>query len=55
MKHKTLSPKDPQFWDFSFEEMAKYDLPSMVDYVIKNSESNGTISYVGHSQGNKYQ
>ena len=32
--HTTLNVKDPKFWEFSFDEMALHDLPTMVDYVL---------------------
>lgn len=36
--HKTLNPdEDAAFWNFSFIEMGKYDLPATIDYVIKNT------------------
>ncbi len=39
-----------RFWDFSFDDMGKYDFPTMVDYVcdVAGVEQ---IFYVGHSQG----
>lgn len=38
------------FFSFSFDEMAKYDLPACINYILK--ETNATqINYVGHSQG----
>ncbi len=49
--HIELDPnKDAQFWDFSFEEMGKYDLPAMISYIVKET-GREKISYVGHSQG----
>ena len=50
--HTTLTVKDPQYWDFSFDEHAKYDLPAMLEYVLSTSQNDGSLSYVGHSQGN---
>lgn len=29
-KHKTLKPSDKEFWNFSLDELALYDIPSMV-------------------------
>jgi len=49
-KHKTLTPKDKKFWDFSWDEMAKYDLPAFVDYVL-NTTNQTSLFYAGHSQG----
>lgn len=50
-KHITLTTTDPEYWNFSFDEHAKYDLPAMLEYVLKNSRNRGLLSYVGHSQG----
>jgi pimeloyl-ACP methyl ester carboxylesterase len=48
--HKNLSPSDSQFWAWSFDEMAEYDLPAMIQYVL-NVTGQESIFYVGHSQG----
>lgn len=39
-----------EFWDFSFDDMAKYDLKAVVNYVLK-ATGESSIAYVGHSQG----
>lgn len=49
-KHLKYTTKDKQFWEFSFDEMAKYDLPASIYYVL-NVTSAQQIYYVGHSQG----
>lgn len=49
-KHETLSVHSAEFWNFSFDEMAKYDLPGMVNYVLKNT-THDQLYYIGHSQG----
>ncbi|XP_075250394.1 lysosomal acid lipase/cholesteryl ester hydrolase-like [Convolutriloba macropyga] len=41
---------DYQFWQFSFQQMAQYDLPAIVNYVI-DTTGRQKIFYVGHSQG----
>jgi len=38
------------YWDFTFHEMAKYDVISNIEY-IKNITNNEKISYICHSQG----
>lgn len=50
MGHKTLKPDSKEFWDFSFDEMAKYDLPAQLYYVLNYTHA-ANLSYVGHSQG----
>jgi hypothetical protein len=33
-KHLTLDPdQDKEYWEFSYAENGKYDLPAMIDYV----------------------
>ncbi|XP_020909772.1 gastric triacylglycerol lipase [Exaiptasia diaphana] len=49
-RHVNYSVHSDEFWDFSFDEMAKYDLPAMINYVI-NTTSQPYLYYAGHSQG----
>ncbi len=35
--HTKLKPSQPEFWDFSFDEMAKYDVPANLDYIAKET------------------
>ncbi|KAG8435537.1 hypothetical protein GDO86_013463 [Hymenochirus boettgeri] len=49
-KHKTLSPEQDEFWDFSYDEMAKKDLPAVINFILKKTGQE-QIFYVGHSQG----
>ncbi|MBZ3872624.1 Gastric triacylglycerol lipase [Sciurus carolinensis] len=44
------SPDSVEFWAFSFDEMAKYDLPATIDFIV-NKTGQEKIYYVGHSQG----
>lgn len=49
--HTTLDPDhDSKFWDFTYDEMIKYDLPATIDYIRATSQSK-TLAYIGHSQG----
>lgn len=50
LKHETLSTKSDEFWDFSFDEFAKYDIPACIEFILRVSKQR-TISYIGHSQG----
>uniref|UniRef100_T1IRA1 Lipase n=1 Tax=Strigamia maritima TaxID=126957 RepID=T1IRA1_STRMM len=45
-----FSPNDKRFWQFSFDEMAKYDVPSVIQTVLKVTKYK-QIYYVGHSMG----
>ncbi|XP_027548755.1 lipase member M-like [Neopelma chrysocephalum] len=48
--HLFLSVHQEKFWDFSFHEMAIYDLPAMVGFIIMQTEQE-KLFYVGHAQG----
>ncbi|XP_048191350.1 lipase member J isoform X4 [Perognathus longimembris pacificus] len=49
-KHVYLETNSSAFWAFSFDEMAKYDLPASIDFIVKQTGQE-EIFYVGHSQG----
>ncbi|XP_010836783.1 PREDICTED: lipase member J [Bison bison bison] len=49
-KHLYLKTNSKEFWAFSFDEMAKYDLPASIDFIVKQTQQQ-QIFYVGHSQG----
>jgi lysosomal acid lipase/cholesteryl ester hydrolase len=40
----------PGYWNFSFDELAKYDVPALVDNIL-NLTGRKKLIYVGHSQG----
>jgi len=41
---------DNEFWQFTWDEMAKYDLPAELNYVIEKTGKE-KIYYIGHSMG----
>ncbi|KAE8785590.1 Triacylglycerol lipase 1 [Hordeum vulgare] len=47
--HSTFTVHDKLFWDWSWQELAEYDLLAMLSYVYTVRQSK--ILYVGHSQG----
>ena len=50
-RHRYLTPsKHPRFFDFSFYEMARYDLPAQIDYVRAKTGVE-KLAYIGHSEG----
>ena len=40
--------EDKEYWQFSYTENGKYDLPAMIDYVRKETGYE-KIDYIGHS------
>ncbi|XP_055316816.1 lipase 3-like [Sitodiplosis mosellana] len=48
--HTTLDPDKSRFWSFSFHEIAIYDLPAQIDFILAQTNRTQLI-YVGHSQG----
>ncbi|XP_004680954.1 PREDICTED: lipase member K [Condylura cristata] len=49
-KHLKFSPKSLEYWAFSLDEMAKYDLPATINFIIEKTGQE-QLYYVGHSQG----
>ncbi|NXI85062.1 LIPM Lipase, partial [Rhipidura dahli] len=49
-RHVNLSIASEEFWDFSFHEMAMYDLPAMVGFILGQTGQE-KLFYVGHGQG----
>uniref|UniRef100_A0A2P2I6Z9 Lipase n=1 Tax=Hirondellea gigas TaxID=1518452 RepID=A0A2P2I6Z9_9CRUS len=49
--HMTLNPdEEAEFWKFSWDQIAIYDLATEIEYVLAVSES-ARLSYVGYSMG----
>ncbi|CAN8216710.1 unnamed protein product [Coccothraustes coccothraustes] len=49
-RHQVLTTTQDEFWAFSFDEMAKYDLPAMISF-IEQKTGQKQLYYIGHSQG----
>ncbi|GAM22149.1 hypothetical protein SAMD00019534_053240, partial [Acytostelium subglobosum LB1] len=49
-KHTTYTPDQEQFWNWSIDELAKFDMPSMVDFITDRT-GHKTITYIAFSQG----
>lgn len=48
-KHVILDPSQPEFWNWSWDELVTYDLPAVFDCVYTHTGQR--IHYVGHSLG----
>ena len=49
-RHTKYNPdKDKLFWEFTFQDLADYDLPAVFTYV--SNYTNQKLHYIGHSQG----
>lgn len=47
--HKSLRTNDPAYWDWTWDQLAAYDLPAFFNYV--NNQTGQKSHYVGHSLG----
>ncbi|KAJ3093207.1 cholesterol esterase [Quaeritorhiza haematococci] len=49
-KHKHLKPDDPEYWHYGIDELANFDIPAAVNYILSVTGYE-SLSYVGYSQG----
>ncbi|KAL3754430.1 hypothetical protein ACJRO7_001635 [Eucalyptus globulus] len=47
--HTSLSPDDPAYWDWTWDNLVSSDLPAVFNYVYDQTAQK--LHYVGHSQG----
>ena len=48
--HTTLTTEDDDYFNFSFYEMGKYDMPAMID-LIRRETGFAKVAIISHSQG----
>nr|CAD7439158.1 unnamed protein product [Timema bartmani] len=48
--HVSESVRNFKFWEFSWDEMGRYDLPAVVDYILSVTGQK-ELFYIGHSMG----
>ena len=48
--HCSLQPKERAFWEFSWDQMGKFDIPAMIDKALDVSGQD-KLYYIGHSMG----
>ncbi|KAK9235480.1 Alpha/Beta hydrolase protein [Lipomyces kononenkoae] len=49
-KHVHLQASDNEFWNFSMDEFALYDIPDTIDYILA-ATGQKALAYIGFSQG----
>uniref|UniRef100_A0A4Y0BQT5 Lipase n=1 Tax=Anopheles funestus TaxID=62324 RepID=A0A4Y0BQT5_ANOFN len=49
-RHTRLNSSSPEYWDFTWHEMGYYDLPAVIDYILRLTGAR-QLDYIGHSQG----
>lgn len=49
LRHEHFNARDPEFWDYSLDDFALVDVPSVVDFVRRETGSR-RVAYIGHSQ-----
>ena len=45
-KHISLSPTDGEYWNFSIDELARYEVPAMINYVLSET-GHQQLRYIG--------
>ena len=46
--HRFLDKTIPEYWDFSFQELAFFDQPALIDFILSKTGVN-KLTYIGHS------
>ncbi|KAK4007766.1 gastric triacylglycerol lipase [Daphnia magna] len=49
-RHVKLDVNEEEFWDFSWDEIGRYDIPACINYVLRKTGSR-KLTYIGHSMG----
>ncbi|KAG0203100.1 cholesterol esterase [Mortierella sp. GBA30] len=50
LKHMFLKPHEKKFWEFSMDELALFDMPDTIDYILGRTGAPSLV-YIGFSQG----
>lgn len=48
--HLELDPHSREYWDFYQEDMARKDLPTIIDHILAQT-GHEKLTYIGHSEG----
>ena len=49
LEYGHLDTNSSEFWNWSLDELAKFDVPAMVNYILYSTKLT-KLSYIGHSQ-----
>ncbi|XP_058044053.1 putative lysosomal acid lipase/cholesteryl ester hydrolase [Ahaetulla prasina] len=49
-RHMEFSIYQQKFWNFSFHEMAIYDIPATINFILQKTKQD-SLYFIGHSQG----
>lgn len=49
--HTTYKTDSKAYWNFSWHDVAMYDVPKIIDYILSMKGANTKIAYIGHSMG----
>ena len=50
--HTVMSPSQFEFWNFTFDDMGRYDVPASLNFLTNNTDHDKII-YIGHSMGKR--
>lgn len=50
-KHVTMAPNSKDFWDFSIDNFALFDIPDTINYILNVVGDQKKVVYIGFSQG----
>jgi pimeloyl-ACP methyl ester carboxylesterase len=53
-KNVRWTRSDPQFWAWSWDQLAQYDVPTILDFVTKTTGQE-KVAWIGHSRGTQQQ
>lgn len=48
--HTSLTPDDPEYWNWTWDQLAAYDLPAVLQFVYDHTGGQ-KVHYIGHSLG----
>ncbi|KAI8435542.1 hypothetical protein MSG28_003838 [Choristoneura fumiferana] len=50
-EHAWLKTDTKSYWNFSWHDVALYDVPAVIDYIMNVKTDGNKINYIGHSMG----